>query len=108
MPVSLTPNNDDDGEGEERITLPPAGANIVKAGGKGRSAGRWLRGMGNVGLALCRLESMTGSGDEFRVVWGEGEGQREVWVRAFVPGWLRERARVGVGVGEEVGRGGDG
>lgn len=42
------------------LALPPRGANIVRADGHGRSAGRWLGGVGNIGLALCRLEVMTG------------------------------------------------
>ncbi|KAH8176175.1 aminomethyltransferase folate-binding domain-containing protein [Sarocladium implicatum] len=70
---------------------------------RGRSAGKWLRGVGNVGLALCRLETMTdvtlpgelaatsgfNAEDEFVVEWG-GEGEEQgVKVKAFVPEWLR-------------------
>ena len=95
----------------------PAGASIGRVGKKGRSAGKWLRGVGNVGLALCRLEIMTDvvlpgetvSGgfdpaDEFVVslggpggaAEGEGgeaaeEGTQKVKIKAFVPDWLRER-----------------
>src|SRR5690606_34793175 len=36
----------------------PVEASIGRVGRKGRSAGKWLRGIGNVGLALCRLETM--------------------------------------------------
>lgn len=85
--------------------LPPQGSNIKKTDGKGRSAGKWLGGVGNVGLALCRLEVMTdavltGEGsqwkpeDEFKVEWEGAEGREkgEVMVKAFVPSWHKTRA----------------
>ncbi|EPE10182.1 folate-binding protein [Ophiostoma piceae UAMH 11346] len=37
----------------------PAETSIGRVGRKGRSAGKWLSGVGNIGLALCRLETMT-------------------------------------------------
>lgn len=37
----------------------PAETSIGRVGKKGRSAGKWLSGVGNLGLALCRLETMT-------------------------------------------------
>ena len=69
--------------------LPPRGTNITWADKtrKGRSAGRFIAGVGNVGLALCRLEVMTSpntnantntngastatamEGDEFKIAW---------------------------------------
>lgn len=87
------------------------GADIKRLAGEGggskRSAGKILGSVGNVGLALCRLEMMTdlrvsaegGSykeGQEFCV--GGDEGVR---VKAFVPEWLRiklegERERKGI------------
>ncbi|KAK4033239.1 hypothetical protein C8A01DRAFT_19785 [Parachaetomium inaequale] len=97
----------EDGVTAEQI---PREASIGRAPGgkKGRSAGKWLRGVGNVGLALCRLEIMTdvvlpgeassgaggfGEGDEFVVGVervGEGEEGRKVRIKAFVPEWLRK------------------
>lgn len=89
------------------LPQPPNEANIAKCGAKGRSGrstGKWLRGFGNIGLALCRLETMTdisltaeGSQykpetDEFEVSWRDeiaGEDQ-VVKVKAFVPPWLRQ------------------
>lgn len=79
----------------------PAGANISRTNRKGRSAGKFLTRVGNVGLGLCRLEIMTdiklsdGSEggyteeDEFRVERGEeaGDGAEEVRIKAFVPTW---------------------
>ncbi|KAG0635173.1 hypothetical protein HOY80DRAFT_893585 [Tuber brumale] len=73
--------------------LPGVTLNISDLEGKGRSAGKFLRGVGNIGLALCRLETMTGLGNrgkredktvrEFKL---DVEGS-ELRVKAFVPGW---------------------
>lgn len=77
---------------------------------KGRSAGKFITGVGNIGLALCRLEMMTpmrvsaeggsykpglefglqGSGGEGE---GEGEGDKAVRIKAFVPEWFLDRER---------------
>jgi folate-binding protein YgfZ len=104
-----------DAEKGEKMDLPPPGTNISRVGKKGRSAGKWLGGVGNVGLALCRLETMTdvvltGEGSvyqpdqEFQIAFG-GEGEemkdeagteqvqqnQEVRIKAFVPDWIRNR-----------------
>jgi folate-binding protein YgfZ len=94
---------------------PPPGANITKVSTGGsrrqRSTGKFLGSVGNVGLALCRLESMTdiqltggettgaySPEDEFQITWqdgddgeggGEGKEEKTVYVRAVVPAWLR-------------------
>ncbi|KAI0122606.1 Aminomethyltransferase folate-binding domain-containing protein [Daldinia grandis] len=91
----------------------PSSLSIGRHGAKGRSAGTWLRGVGNVGLALCRLQIMTDvelpgetaagapfdpTRDEFVVKWGvdeEGSGGQSVKIKAFVPDWMRERLREG-------------
>ena len=86
---------------------PPQGSTIKRSNGKGRSTGKWLGGVGNVGLALCRLENMTdivltgdinqwNANDEFLVSWPEQEGRAsgEVKVRALVPEWHRNRISV--------------
>ncbi|CAG8976212.1 hypothetical protein HYALB_00011143 [Hymenoscyphus albidus] len=69
---------------------------------KKKSTGKVITGVGNVGLALCRLKEMTPSGSgevdydsfqegqEFMVEWGgdeKGVGKEFVKVRAFVPEW---------------------
>ena len=99
----------------------PAGAEVKWVGGeqhgeggeaaggrrRARSEGTWLAGIGEVGLAEVKLESVVGIGpigesipgwrDEGR--WGlewEGTEKGKIGLRGFVPGWWRERIeRVG-------------
>ena len=86
----------------ENVDLPPPGSNISKVSSRGRSTGKWLGGIGNIGLALCRLEMMTDirlteeptqfdPGQEFKISWDAQPGHQagEVKVRPFVPQWLR-------------------
>ncbi|GJN77408.1 aminomethyl transferase [Purpureocillium lilacinum] len=88
----------------ERLTadMIPGETSIGRFGKRGRSAGKWLAGIGNVGLGLCRLEIMTDvvlpgeqaaatftPDDEFVLEWGEEESKSSVKVKAFVPEWLR-------------------
>ncbi|KAJ5746015.1 transferase caf17 [Penicillium odoratum] len=95
-------------EPSAEIPLPPCGTNIMKAGGRrGRSAGKFLNGMGNIGLALCRLEMMTDvaltgegtqytPGSEFKVSWiTETDQPTEVKLQAFVPSWTRDHIQNG-------------
>lgn len=98
-------------------SVPPE-TSIGRAGRKGRSAGKWLAGVGNIGLALCRLETMTDIvlpeeaaaaaatptatptpnthyiPGEFVMKWkgvdGTDEEETAVLVRAHVPDWLRQ------------------
>lgn len=85
------------------LPIPPGNSNISKAGGRrGRSAGKFLNSVGNIGLALCRLEMMTdvaltGEGtqytpeSEFKVSWSdEAENSQEVKLKAFVPSWTKD------------------
>ncbi|KAI0024984.1 Aminomethyltransferase folate-binding domain-containing protein [Xylariomycetidae sp. FL0641] len=93
----------------------PHGAGIGRARRKGRSAGTWLAGRGNIGLALVRLQVMTDlelpgetaaapfdPADEFVVKLGEGTGEggqetaaedagQQLKIKAFVPDWLRAK-----------------
>ena len=84
--------------------MPSAGASIAKADAKGRSTGKWLGGIGNIGLGLCRLETMTDVAvssegatwkeeDRFKVTLeAEREGASDgIGVKAFVPQWMRNR-----------------
>ncbi|KAJ9154726.1 Aminomethyltransferase folate-binding domain-containing protein [Pleurostoma richardsiae] len=90
--------------GDIDAAMIPADQSIGRVGKKGRSAGRWLRGVGNVGLALCRLEIMTdmvlpgeapsasyNPADEFIIEQKSEDGSvgQAVKVKAFVPDWLR-------------------
>lgn len=84
----------------------PVDTSIGRLGKKGRSAGKWLSGIGNVGLALCRLEIMTdvvlpgetaattyNPADEFvmeRQAGEDGQEPSKVKIKAFVPEWLRQ------------------
>ncbi|KAK2744379.1 ccr4 associated factor [Myotisia sp. PD_48] len=76
---------------------------VVKVGDTKRSVGKFLVGMGNVGLAVCRLESMTDMSvtgeptaynpdQEFMISWEpvRGQGAVEVRLKAVVPPWIRE------------------
>ncbi|KAA8568184.1 hypothetical protein EYC84_008576 [Monilinia fructicola] len=77
------------------------GESIKKVGGK-RPAGKWLSGVGNLGLGLARLDEMgrwmteagegnDGASSEEFVVEGKGEKEGEVKkirVRAFPPAWI--------------------
>lgn len=83
----------------------PTETSIGRFEKRGKSAGKFIRGIGNVGLALCRLKIMTPmtlgeegdmegykESDEFTLEWGvEGEaeeGKKElVKIKAFVPEW---------------------
>jgi folate-binding protein YgfZ len=88
-----------------RLTFPTGESDIVKAGTttrRNRSAGTFLNGIGNIGLALCRLEVMTDVAlmgetparpheQQFKLTWApDVEQPNEVGVRAFVPPWLRD------------------
>ena len=90
---------------DSKLVLPPRGSNISRVDKKGRIAGKWLGGVGNVGLALCRLKVMsdtvlTGEGSqwkqehEFMAAWEPEEGREggEVRIKAFMPSWHSSRA----------------
>lgn len=77
----------------------PQETSIGRLGKSRRSTGKWLSGVGNIGLGLCRLENMTDSkiqgenssykeGDEFSIGWEiESQVPQLVKVKAFVPSW---------------------
>ncbi|KAE8350571.1 putative transferase caf17, mitochondrial [Aspergillus coremiiformis] len=91
------------------LPLPPSRTSIYKVSTRRmRSAGSFLGGVGNIGLALCRLEMMTDvnlTGEhtqydpeqEFRVSWtateegsSDHQGPGEVKMKAFLPSWMRD------------------
>lgn len=82
----------------------PAQETEISVQGKRGKPGKWIAGVGNVGLAMCRLEMMTDlqvtgepstfSADDRFSVKVEGEnGEQEAGVKAFVPDWLRGKIR---------------
>jgi len=73
------------------------GMGIKKIGGK-RPVGKWIGGVGNVGLAVCRLEAMTAvrlGGEAELTGWQEGDeftidgAEDGVRVKAFLPEWMK-------------------
>ncbi|KAI8626786.1 Aminomethyltransferase folate-binding domain-containing protein [Xylariaceae sp. FL1651] len=88
------------------------GLTIGRHGRKGRSTGTFLAGVGNIGLALCRVQLMTDlvvpndtatlefdPAAEFVIMPGKDKEQatagadenKILKVKAFVPDWLRQR-----------------
>lgn len=116
LPVQLYSEGQDPNEFGElptydpntNLSLPPAGANIFRISArKGRSAGKFLNGIGNVGLALCRLEMMTDiilteegtqytPDQEFKVSLDDAAEGEEVKIKALVPPWTRDFILSGV------------
>lgn len=94
-------------EKEFRVENIPEGTTIKPFEKRGKSAGKFIKGIGNVGLALCRLKIMTPmtlgeegdtegykDSDEFTLEWGLDEelevedGKKDmVKIKAFVPEW---------------------
>ncbi|KAL9941309.1 ccr4 associated factor [Verticillium nonalfalfae] len=79
----------------------PCEAKIESCSKRARNPGKWLSGIGNLGLALCRLETLTDLAgplptssyqptDEFKVEWTAGDATNSLKVKAFVPDWLRQ------------------
>ena len=71
----------------------PAGTEIKVEGGK-RPSGRFLAGIGNVGLALCRVENMTdlrvsAEGGTYKEDLEFNLGDTGIKIKAFVPEWMR-------------------
>ncbi|ESZ96319.1 hypothetical protein SBOR_3299 [Sclerotinia borealis F-4128] len=105
VPMMLVPDGEDmpglgelEYKGGNLASWLKGGESIKKVGGK-RPVGKWLSGVGNLGLGLARLDEMGrwmvegkegGGGEEFMVEGkGEGEGEvRNIRVRAFPPAWI--------------------
>lgn len=72
------------------VEIPPLGSVMdrVTKEGRQRGLGKFLTGIGNIGIGVCRLEGVQ-NGGPFKVQW-KLEGQDEektVGVKAFVPSW---------------------
>ena len=85
-------------EKDLRVESIPKETNIRRIENRGRGAGKFLTGLGNIGLGLCRLGIMTDVqvqgegggykvGDEFKLEWEAESGAETVKVKAFVPPW---------------------
>jgi folate-binding protein YgfZ len=109
LPVSLydsatTPPEKITYDAEVGLKLPARNTEIKIQGKRGKP-GKWINGVGNVGLAMCRLELMTdlqvtgepstfSSEDRFVVAAArEGDAESVLGVKAFVPDWMRSKIR---------------
>ncbi|MCJ1308951.1 ccr4 associated factor [Agyrium rufum] len=74
--------------------LPNLAADIerIDADGKVKAQGKWLGGIGNVGLALCRLSAMTGEASQGQTFKVTNQAGKDFRVKAFVPSWFEEKA----------------
>ncbi|MCJ1288783.1 ccr4 associated factor [Xylographa carneopallida] len=90
-------NGDEAQRMQQQITGTLAGADIVKVDGKGRRIAKWMGGVGNLGLALWRLENMEGEfaikGEASDSGYIPGALASKVKVKPFVPKWWNERKR---------------
>ena len=79
----------------------PNNTDVRRDDERARATGKFITGIGNIGLAMCRLEQMSdlvvsGEGssfsdsDWFKVQGAEGN---ELGVKAFVPDWIRGQIR---------------
>ncbi|KAF2111397.1 hypothetical protein BDV96DRAFT_582088 [Lophiotrema nucula] len=116
LPVQLYHDDDPVPQNDEEPTFEPAFDQLVAPGSdikqldregtikKGRAAGKLIGNIGNVGLALCRLEMMTsmrvsaegGSwrpGVQFGLQRSDGSDAQPVRIKALIPRWFREREK---------------
>ncbi|KAK4988254.1 mRNA-decapping enzyme subunit 2 [Elasticomyces elasticus] len=93
-------------DSETNVTLPVEDSDIVKEGKRGRAAGKWIAGIGNIGLAMCRLEMMTDlvvtaegssfdAADRFIIKNQStaGDNGGDIGIKAFVPDWLKGKIK---------------
>lgn len=72
----------------------------IKVNGKRGKPGKWIAGVGNIGLAMCRLEMMTDmavssepSSYSDQDIFTISHQPSETKVKAFVPDWIRGKIR---------------
>jgi folate-binding protein YgfZ len=83
------------------LTLPANGTDIKRDDQRKRATGKFISGIGNVGLAMCRIEQMSdlkvsGEGSSFGPedrFFVEGSDGKEIGIKAFVPDWVRGQIR---------------
>jgi transferase CAF17, mitochondrial len=106
LPVALYNYGEDAPEDLEytqstNLTTPAHDMDIRRDDKRKRATGKFIAGIGNIGLAMCRIEQMSdlmvsGEGSSFspgdRFTAQDSNGQ-EVGVKAFVPDWIRGNVR---------------
>ena len=106
LPVALYPHNVDppdvlNYDSSTSIAPVESGIDVRRDDFRKRSTGKLVASVGNVGLAMCRLEQMSdlkvsGEGSSFspddRFIL-ESKGSDLVGVKAFVPDWMRGQIR---------------
>lgn len=106
LPVALYEHGEKEPEKLEydaslSLTIPEVNIDVKRDDKRKRATGKFLAGIGNVGLAMCRLEQMSdltvsGEGssfspeDRFMV---EGVDGATIGLKAFVPDWIRGNIR---------------
>jgi len=72
---------------DEKLPLPPSQSALVKMGSKGRSPGKFCAGIGNIGLASLRLDTLT-SPAHVGAQWTDEQGVlQSVGIKGFIPNW---------------------
>ena len=106
LPVALYEHGK---EGTERLEYDPTSSvtalesnvDIKRDDKRKRATGKFIAGVGNIGLAMCRLEQMSdltvsGEGSSFssedRFLVQNANG-KELGIKAFVPDWVRGQIR---------------
>lgn len=88
-------------EAKSLSTMPESHADIKRDDKRRRATGRFIAGVGNIGLAMCRLEQMSdltisAEGSSFspedRFIVQSADGS-EIGIKAFVPDWIRGQIR---------------
>lgn len=94
LPVMLYPLGGEEPEAMKydptvEVDVPPVESTVdrVTKEGRKRGLGKFLTGIGNIGIGVCRLEAVQ-DGGPFKVQWMlEEGGEKSVGVKAFVPSW---------------------
>lgn len=95
LPVMLYPLGETEPEAmsydpDASVEIPPLESSMdrVTKEGRKRGLGKFLTGIGNIGIGVCRLEAVQ-DGGPFKVQWTleEGEEEKSMGVKAFVPSW---------------------
>ncbi|KAK3703927.1 ccr4 associated factor [Vermiconidia calcicola] len=86
---------------EASVALPAYDVDIRRDDERQRATGKFIAGIGNVGLAMCRVEQMShlvvsGEGSSFSYAdtfFVKAEDGQKYGIKAFVPDWIRGHIR---------------